>query len=253
MGLFVYDYINKNDQIAEYKAEQKKQNDIYKEKLERIDKVAENYKQIAYSNTSEGLVSSEENEKIKSDIARNVSSNLSPIMAKLDKSQGMTNDKLDKIMDELIALLEKEAKKSADLRKQMGDAIGKERAIEDKLQKELTETQKVVADLNGMVSEVKAKYIAAHEDDSVLGDVGRAAECVPKFVGNALTFDWWASRDKHRAEVKIDKKQQEIMDRYEAIGNPNKVIRRVPVPVFKSILDRKRRIAEPELININKK
>lgn len=255
LGLFVYDYINKNAQIAEYKADQKKQSDTYKEQIDRINKVANTYKEISYSNTSEGLVSDEENEKIKSDIARNVSTNLSPIMAKLDKSQGVTNQKLDKIMDELIELLEKETQKSSEIRKQMADAISKERGIQDKLQQKLTETQKVVADLNGMVSEVKALFIAAHEDDSALGDIGRAAECVPKFVKNTLTFDWWVSRDKREAKYDVEVKQQEIMDRYEAIGQPGVVIRRAPAPTKRSFLNKKKayekkgRVAEPEIIN----
>lgn len=250
MGLFVYDYINKNDQIAEYKADQKKQTEVYQEKIDRINKVAKLYKEASYNNTPpEGLVSDDENERIKSDIARNVSSNLSPIMAKLDKNQGVTNEKLDKILNDLINLLEKETKKSAEIRRQMADAVAKERVIEEKLQKDLTETQKVVADLNGMVSELKALYIAAHEEDSAFGDIGRAAECVPKFAVNALTFDWWASRDKNRAEVKVAKKQQEIMDRYEAIGNPGKVVRRVAVPYYRSFWQKKtKKVKEPELM-----
>lgn len=255
MGLFVYDYINKNDQIAEYKEEQKKMHsEMYQEQIDRINKVANLYKQASFSNAPpEELVSDDENERIKSDIARNVSSNLSPIMSKLDKNQGVTNEKLDKILNELIDLLEKETKKSADIRKQMADAIAKERLIEARLQNDLTETQKVVADLNGMVSELKALYISTHEDDSALGDIGRAAECVPKFVKNTLTFDWWVSRDKREAKYDVDVKQQEIMDRFEAIGKPGVVIRRAPAPTMRSFLNKKRvyqqKYSEPELIN----
>ncbi len=35
MGLFVYDYINKNDQIAEYKADQKKQIEAFNEYVKK--------------------------------------------------------------------------------------------------------------------------------------------------------------------------------------------------------------------------
>ena len=235
MGLLIYDYINKNEQISKYKAAEQKRTEAMEkqlakateEQLTKVDKLATLYRQASFNNAPihengeiNDKTSNEKDERIQIDIAHNISANLSPIMAKMDKGQDITNDKLDRIMNELIELLEKETQKGTELRKQMKIAINKERQTEAKLQKKLTETQKVVSELNGMVGELKALYISAHEEDSALGDIGRIVNAVPKFVGNTLTLDWWASRDKHRAYNKISKKQNEIMERYEAIGNP---------------------------------
>lgn len=245
MGLFVYDYINKNNQISEYKATEQKRTKATEEQLARINKLTNLVKETSYSNVPEGLVSDAENEKIKVDIAKNVSTNLSPIIAKMDKGQDITNEKLDKIMNELIELLEKETQKSADIRSQMSSAIEKERKIEEALQQELTETNKVVADLNGMIGELKTRYLEAHGDDSSLGDIGRVVVAVPQFVGNTLTFDWWASRDKHRAEKEINAKQEQIMDRFEAIGNPEAAKRQAAEKAAKKS---NKNVKEPELI-----
>jgi len=260
MGLFVYEYINKNDQIAEYKTEDRKLREkASKEQLAKANKLITLYKQASFNNVPEGLVSDEDNEQIKIDIAKNVSSNLSPIMAKMDKSQDVTNEKLDKIMNELIALLEKETQKGAKIRKQMRSAIEKERKIEAKLQKNLTETQKVVADLNGMVGELKVLYINAHEDDSTFGDLIRCVSAPPKFLKNTLTLDWFVATDRNKAKASINAKQNKIMDRYEAIGDPA-VLRSIKASQIINrkkaenaarkirIFRRQRRVVEPELI-----
>lgn len=247
MGLFVYDYINKNNQIAEYKASEEKRTKATEEQLARVNKLTDLVKETSYSNVPEGLVSEAENEKIKMDIAKNVTNNLSPIIAKMDKGQDMTNEKLDKIMNELIDLLEKETQKSAEIRAQMSAAIEKERQIEGKLQQELTETNKVVADLSGMVGELKVLYIDAHGEDSSLGDIGRIVKAVPDFVGNTFTFDWWASRDRRRANEKIEAKQIEIMERFEAIGNPEAAARQAAEKAAKK--EKIKKIKEPELID----
>lgn len=221
MGLFIYDYMNKNDQIAEYKKEAlNRERDNEEQYIKKVKKIATIYKQTSFNNASDGLVSDEENEQIKEDIAKNVSSHLSPIMSKLDETQGMTNDKLDKIMNELISLLEKETKKSALVRKKMASAIAKERKIEKKLQFELMQTQKIVADLNGMVGDLKGKYISEHEDDSGIGDIIRCATAPAKFVRNTFTFDWFHGTDKRKAEKVINAKQLSIIERYDAIGDP---------------------------------
>jgi hypothetical protein len=296
VGLFVYDYINKNDQIAEYKTEARQSREkASQERLDKANKLITLYKKASFNNVPEGLVSDEDNEQMKVDIAKNVSSNLSMIMAKMDKGQDITNDKLDKVqnitnekldrgqnitnekldrvmnitnekldkvMNELIALLEKETQKGVEIRKQMKTAIDKERKIEAKLQEDLTETQKVVTDLNGMVGELKALYVDAHEEDSALGDIGRVVNAVPKFVGNTLTFDWWASRDKSEAKKVIEAKQNDIMDRYDTIGDPtalkrikvSQILRRNKVITKKQGNKKRRarkpRVAEPELILI---
>ena len=253
MGLFVYDYINKNDQIAEYKSDEQKHAKVREERLAKAERLSNLYKQASFNNVSEGLVNDEDNERIKNDIAKNVSTNLSPIMAKMDKGQDITNEKLDKIMSELIELLEKEVKKSASIRRQMSAAISKERKIEARLQKDLTETQKVVADLNGMLGELKGRYIGALEEDSALGDLARCASAPAKFLGNTLTLDWWASRDKYNAKIEVDKRQKEIMDRYDAIGDPAalrrlKALRRKKQSKGKK-RSKRRKLAEPEVIS----
>jgi hypothetical protein len=254
MGLFVYDYINKNDQIAEYKNSEQKRIKATEEQLAKVNKLTSLYKEASFNNTSEGLVTDEENEQIKSDIARNVSSNLSPIMAKMDKSQGITNEKLDKIMNELIDLLEKETKKSKDIRKKMASAIEKERRVEARLQRDLSETQKTVADLNGMVGELKALYVSSMEEDSSIGDIIRCATAPAKFLQNTLTFDWFVARDRRSAKNSIEQKQADIMERYNAIGDPA-ALRQLKLKRRKRIKQnkqqkhkRRRKVSEPEII-----
>ena len=272
VGLFIYNDINKNAQIAEYKSEERKLmkkvsevSEVSKERLAKANQLANLYKQASYNNFSENLDkhkfsesvdNDKRDESIKSGIAMDISAKLSPIMAKMDKGQDITNEKLDKIMGELIALLEKEIKKSVAIRKQMSDAITKERRIETRLQRDLVETQKVVADLNGMLGELKGRYIGALEDDSALGDIARCAAAPAKFVGNTLTFDWWASRDKCRAKEEIDRRQKEIMDRYNSIGDSATLRRLRELRRNKCISGgktrckyfEKRKLSEPELI-----
>ena len=248
MGLFVYDYINKNDQIAEYKNSERKRVKATEDQLAKVNKLTNLYKEASFNNTSEGLVTDDENEQIKSDIARNVSSNLSPIMAKMDKSQGVTNEKLDKIMNELIDLLEKETKKSKEIRRKMSAAIEKERRIEARLQKDLTETQKTVADLNGMVGELKALYVSSMEVDSSIGDLIRCATAPAKFLQNTLTFDWFVARDRRTAKKSIEREQKNIMDRYNVIGDPAALRRLNAKRKKKHMKRRKRKVSEPEII-----
>jgi len=218
--LFIYDYVNKSNELAEYKKEEKNKLIEKDVKLRKIQKVANLYKDTAYSNVSETFVPSEESENIKKHIALNVSKNLSPILDELNKDQDITNKKLDKILNELIELLAKETKKSQDIRKELDKAVMAEREKQDILQIQLNETQKVVSDFNGLTGELKAQYVAAHEDDSAFGDIGRAAIAPSKFVINTFTFDWFIARDKRDAQKKYDRIQGEIMEYYNCIGDP---------------------------------
>lgn len=218
--LFIYDYVNKNNELAEYKAQDKINSAKKDIKLKKVADIANLYKDAAMSNVSEGVLPSEESEKIKKQIAVNVSKNLSPILEKVNDDQNLTNEKLDKILNELIELLEKETKKSQTIRKELAQAVKAERLKQERLQMQLNETQKVVSDLNGLVGELKAQYIAAHEEDSALGDIARAASAPAKFVTNTFTFDWFVARDKRHAQRKYDIIQRQIMEYYNAIGDP---------------------------------
>ena len=249
MGLFVYLIINMNNQLTELREREAKNLAEVKatavsteqQEIDRANRLAEIVRQTALGSVSatEGLVSAEEHEKIKADIARNLAQNLSPIMAKIDEGQGMTNEKLDKILNELIDLLDKELKKSVELRKQMAEEIAKERAIAATLQSDLSETQKVFAEMNGFAGELKALYASTMDDDSAFGDIGRAAMCVPQFAKNALTFDWFTSTDRVRQQNKIDATHREIMDRFESVGKEGAQIRRVPtIEVKRDFFDR---------------
>ena len=219
-GLFIYDYINKNKEIAEYKKQDKvlaAEKDI---QLKKIEGMANLYRETAYSNVPEGIVPSEESEKIKEQIAQNVSSNLAPILDKVNKDQELTKQKLNKVQNELIKLLNKETQKSRAIRQELARTLKAERARQDKLQRELTETQKVVCDMNGLVSELKAKYFAAHGDDSAFSDIGRTAAAPAEFVINTFTFDWFEGSDLKKEQRKYDFIQRQIMEYYNAIGNP---------------------------------
>ncbi|MBN1864967.1 MAG: hypothetical protein JW808_08710 [Victivallales bacterium] len=263
MGLFVYDYINKNNQIAELRDAERESAKQSTKELEvkweqRVNRLADIYRDTSMSNVpvaAEAVVSGDENERIKSDIARNISQNLSPIMAKIDEGHGMTNEKLDKIMNDLIELIDKEIQKGVQLRQQMAEEIAKERAIAGVLQSHLTETQKIVSELNGFTSEMKGLYLSEKPDDSAFGDIGRAAMCVPQFAKNVLTFDWYTSTDRIRAKNELDAKHREIMDRFEAVGKDGVEIRRVPlVSVRRNFFDWdirphvERKPEEPELV-----
>jgi hypothetical protein len=219
-GLFIYDYVRKNDELSDYKKQEKMlaaEKDI---QLKKIEGIANLYRETAYSNVPEGIVPSEESEKIKQQIAQNVSANLAPILNKVNKDQEITKTKLNKVQNELIKLLNDETKKSKSIRAELAKTLRAERARQDRLQKALTETQKVVCDLNGLTSELKAKYLAEHGDDSAFSDIGRTAAAPAKFVINAFTLDWFEGSDLKREKRKYDAIQHSIMEYYNAIGDP---------------------------------
>jgi len=219
-GLFIYDYVRKNHELADYKQQEKvlaAEKDL---QLKKIKGMANLYRETAYSNVPEGILPAEENEKIKQEIAQNVSANLAPILDKVNKDQVLTKQKLNKMQNELIKLLNEETQKSKSIRAELAKTLRRERARQDKLQKSLTETQKVVCDLNGLTSELKAKYLAEHGDDSAFSDIGRTAAAPAKFVINAFTFDWFEGSDLKKEKRKYDAMQYAIMEYYNAIGNP---------------------------------
>ena len=219
-GLFIYDYIHKNNELEELKNKEKLASAEKDIQLKKIQGMANLYRETAYSNVPEGIVPSEESEKIKEQIAQNVSANLAPILSKVNKDQELTKNKMDKIQNELIKLLNSETKKSMSIRQELARTLKTERAREDKLQRDLTETQKVVSDLNGLTCELKAKYLAAHGDDSALSDIGNTAAAPARFVINAFTFDWFEGSDLKKEKRKYDSIQHQIMEYYNAIGNP---------------------------------
>jgi hypothetical protein len=102
----------------------------------------------------------------------------------------------------------------------MKDAIKNERKIESQLRARLIETQKIVADMNGLLNDLKARYIAEVKDDSAIGDIIRCANAPAEFLRNTLTFDWFNGSDKNRAAVKYDIEQKLIMDKYNLIDDP---------------------------------
>ena len=219
-GLFIYDYVRKNNELEDFKKQEKLASVDKDIQLKKIEGMADLYRETAYSNVPEGIVPSEESEKIKQQIAQNVSANLAPILNKVSKDQQMTKKKMDKIQNELIKLLNKETKKSLSIRRELARTLKSERARQDKLQRELTATQKVVSDLNGLTGELKAKYLAAHGEDSAFSDIGNTAAAPARFVINALTFDWWAGRDLKKETRKYNSIQRQIMEYNNAIGNP---------------------------------
>ena len=219
-GLFIYDYINKNKELKEFRKHEQLKAAEKEKQLKKIEGIANLYRDAAISNVPEGIVPSEESQRIKEQIAQNVTANLAPILNKVDKDQNLTIDKINKIQNELMKLLKDETKKSQNIRQELAKAVKAERRKEDELQKHLTQTQKVVGELNGLVGELKAKYIAEHEDDSALGDIARTAAAPAKFVKNTFTFDWWVGRDKMSEDKKYNIRHREIMRYYYAIGNP---------------------------------
>jgi len=234
MGLFIYDYIHKNDEIAELrKAEFKRTEDETQQNEAKLKKLAMIYKEASHNNkaikeiigkdTADELGISDESSTNNGVVADDVSKKLSPIFDELEKKQGITDKKLDKIMNDLLDMLEKENKKTAKLRNEMKLSIEQERKIEEKLQTDLEETQKIVADMNGLLNELKAKYIDAKKDDSAIGDIIRCASAPAEFLRNTLTFDWFSGTDKKRAELKYDLKQRLILDRYNTIDSPNEL------------------------------
>ncbi len=226
-GLFIYDYIRKNNELENFKTQEKllseakdlkiQEKDI---QLKKIESMANLYSETAFANVPEGIVPSEESEKIKQQIAKNVSANLAPILEKVKENQQITKKKMDKIQNELIMLLNKETQKSLSIRRELIRTLKSERSRQDKLQKDLNATQKVVSDLNGLTGELKAKYLAAHGDDSAFSDIGDTAAAPARFVINAFTFDWFKGSDLKREKRKYDSIQRQIMEYYRAIGNP---------------------------------
>lgn len=224
-GLFIYEYIRKSDELEELKTQEKLVSAEKDIQLKKIKGMADLYRETAYSNVPEGIVPSEDSEKIKEQIAQNVSANLTPILSKVNKDQELTKNKIDKIQNELIKLLNDETKKSMLIRQELARTLKSEREREDKLQKDLTETQKVVSALNGLTSELKAKYLAAHGDDSALSDIGDTAAAPARFVINAFKLDWFEGSDLKKEEQKYNAIQYHIMEYYNAIGNPEELQR----------------------------
>lgn len=219
-GLFIYDYVRKNHELADYKKQEKvlaAEKDL---QLKKIKGMANLYRETASANLPEGIFPPEDKEKIKQEIAQNVSTNLAPILDKVNKGQVLTKQKLNKMQNDLIQLLKEETRKSKSIRAELAKTLRNERARQDRLQKALTETQKVVCDLNGLTSELKAKYLAEHGDDSAFSDIGRTAAAPAKFVINAFTFDWFEGSDLKKEKRKYDAMQYSIMEYYNAIGNP---------------------------------
>ena len=231
MGWFIYENINKNDQLAEYrKAEMKRYEKERDADAEKIKKLANIFKETSYNNQAVKEIITTENGKkvvklakgkpVSETIADDVSKKIDPALKALDKKQGLTDKKLDKIMNELLSMLEEENKKSVMLRKEMQKAIKNERQIEENLSNKLGETQKIVADMNGLLNDLKARYLAEVKDDSAIGDIIRCASAPAEFLRNTLTFDWFNGSDKSRAAVKYDIEQKLIMDRYNLIDDP---------------------------------
>ena len=91
-----------------------------------------------------------------------------------------------------------------------------ERNREDRLQRQLNATRAVYTDLYGVASQFRQLYIDAHEEDSVLGDIGRAAMAPVKVVQNTLSLNLAFGRDKERARKKTQAMLDDIKRRYEA-------------------------------------
>ena len=162
---------------------------------------------------------------------------LSPIFLELDKDSNLTNKKLDKITNDLLALIEKETKKREQIRAQLEKALKSERAREDKLQRDLDATRAVYTELFGYACQLRQLYVDAHEDDSVLGNIGTAAMAPVKVVQNTLSLNLAFGRDKERAKKETQKMLDDIKKRYESIGN----------------LGGKRRVGEPRVRKNRKK
>ena len=224
-GLFIYEYIQKSNELETLKI-QKELVPAEKEiQVKKIEGMAKLYRETAYSNIPEEIIPSEEREKIKEQIAQNVSANLAPILSKVNKDQELTKNKIDRIQSELIKLLNDETKKSMAIRQELAKTLKAERAREDKLQRDLIETQKVVASLNALTSELKAKYLAVHGDDSALTDIGDTAAAPARFVINVFKLDWFEGSDLKNEQKKYDTIQNHIMEYYNAIGIPEKMQR----------------------------
>jgi hypothetical protein len=161
--------------------------------------------------------SSDNDDAARINIARKVSSDLAPIISRVNKSQTLTNEKLDKAISDLIMLLDKETAKSLKIAKNLTKVLLKERKRGDLLQRKLTLTNGIVTDLSTFAAELGTLYVNAHEDDSVLGNIGTAAMAPVKVVQNTLSLNLCFGRDKERAEREFRKHLKKIMDRYRRI------------------------------------
>lgn len=276
-ALFVYDYLKKNKEIADYK----KQNSVRADgaekraqdleiKLTKVKELANLYKKTMHENASARAMadnaikpklnpapistdlakntqkievnsfSSDNDDVARINIARKVSSDLAPIIARVNKTQTLTNEKLDKAISDLIMLLDKETAKSLKIAKNLTKVLIKERKRSDVLQRKLTLTNGIVTDLSIFAAELGTLYVNAHEDDSVLGNIGTAAMAPVKVVQNTLSLNLCFGRDKQMAERRFKRELKKIMSRYRKIENRGLRVRKV-------------RVKEPKLKNRKKK
>jgi hypothetical protein len=84
--------------------------------------------------------------------------------------------------------------------------------------------------------------VNAHEDDSVLGNIGTAAMAPVKVVQNTLSLNLCFGRDKARAEKMFKKRLNQILARYRRIQLFGKV----------KTKRKKKKIKEPKLQLQNK-
>lgn len=253
-ALFIYDYLKKNKEIAEYKKQDairadgaEKRAQELEVKLTKVKELANLYKKTMRENArARAMAQKAEKPKIASEststkeiqkvevanfatgndddvarinIARKVSSDLAPIISKVNKSQTLTNEKLDKAISDLIMLLDKETAKSLKISKSLTKVVLKERKRGDMLQRKLTLTNGVVTDLSAFATELGTLYVNAHEDDSVLGNIGTAAMTPVKVVQNTLSLNLCFGRDKMKAEKRFKRELRKIMSRYRRIEN----------------------------------
>lgn len=253
-ALFVYDYLKKNKEIAEYKQQDalrtvdaEKRAQELEVKLTKIKELTNLYKKTMNENaralataqnpakpkfaseptsstSTKGIQKVEvtnfatDNDDVdRMNIARKVSSDLAPIIAKVNKSQTLTNEKLDKAISDLIMLLDKETAKSLRISKSLTKVVLKERKRGDMLQRKLTLTNGIVTDLSTFATELGTLYVNAHEDDSVLGNIGTAAMAPVKVVQNTLSLDFCFGHDKMKAEKIFKRELRKIMSRYRRI------------------------------------
>ncbi|NOY74900.1 MAG: hypothetical protein GXP32_03805 [Kiritimatiellaeota bacterium] len=271
-GLFAYDYLKKNKEIAEYKSQEStraKESEARARELEvkltKVKELASLYKKTLRENTRNSELAenamkprdeivnvspkqskqiavksfaSEDDDVVRINIARKVSSDLAPIISKVNKSQNLTNEKLDKAIADLITLLDKETEKSQKIAKSLTKALVMERRRGDKLQRKLTLTNEVVTELSTFTSELGTLYVNAHEDDSVLGNIGTAAMAPVKVLQNTLSLNFCFGRDKRDAEKIFKKRLKQIMARY----------RRIQVAgTYRPRKSRKSKVKEPKL------
>ena len=236
-GLFVFDYINKNAELTELKNQQKKQAEEKEIILKNIKSSLEAYRTTAIANAPEPKENATPEEKAiyNEKIARDVTSNIAPLFTrispallnvtkgqkvtlknieKLKSIQKLTTAELNKIQNKLLKMLKNETLKTGKLRKNYEKRIMRERAVQGRLQRDLTETRKVVSELNGMFCELKAKYLEGQKNNTAIGDIAKTAAAPAKFVQHFFTADWFKSREyrKEKAqELKKNEKEPEII------------------------------------------